>query len=56
VASEEVACRVHAVERVAEAMDAGEWDADVEALDLLGELLDGAARWALVVELEGVAA
>jgi hypothetical protein len=35
-------------------MDRGEWQADVEALDLLGDILDAAARWQLVDELEAV--
>lgn len=55
-AESEARCRLHSVAVVSEALADGRWELDVEVLDELGALVDAAGRWALVAELEAVAA
>lgn len=53
VAEREAALRVRAVALVLAAVDAGEWPLEVDIVDGAIALLEAAARWALVAELEG---
>jgi hypothetical protein len=55
VSAREVAQRVHTVAVVGAALDDGRWDADVETLGALADLIQAAARWQLVLELEAAA-
>lgn len=52
VAERETAQRVHAVAVVADALDRGDWQAEVAVLDALADVVAAASRWAMVAELE----
>jgi hypothetical protein len=44
--------RLHGAAVVAAAIDSGDWPVDVEILDALAALIQSAARWQMVAELE----
>jgi hypothetical protein len=46
--------RVHSLAVVFDAIDRGQWPAEVEILNAAAELLEAASRWTLVRELEAV--
>ena len=55
VAELEAALRVHAVAVALDAVDRGEWELDGNIIDGTIALLEAAARWQLVAELDRVA-
>jgi hypothetical protein len=54
-AEREAALRIHAVAVVLDALDRGEWPLDGNVIDGAIALLETAARWQLVAELESAA-